>query len=329
VRRVLIPLLAAFVLLRAVPVIASDWTADITFNGSVQLVDGGFVITGPDAGVGSNTVTYSTTADAAGTIAFLWAYSTIDGAWFDRPQFVINGVTTDLMQQGQQGNGSIQLDVMPGDVYGFRVWALDTCCGAGVLTITDPDFVPASPEPSPLPSVEPSIEVPSVEPSTNPTATPEPSPEPTPSPEPSPTPTAEPSPAPTPSPEPSPTPTVAPSPTATPTPTPTPTPKSPSPSPSVAETPLPEPSEEPSPVPSPEPTPEPLVIDPGAAAEAVAEALSEAAAFVGNLGHDLTPEEKKQAAATIIPAVIITQVAQAAIAAAGAASIGGSRKGKQ
>jgi hypothetical protein len=342
VRRVLIPLLAAFVLLRAVPVIASDWTADITFNGSVQLLDGGFVITGPDAGVGSNTVTYSTTADAAGTITFLWAYSTIDGAWYDRPQFVINGVTTDLMQQGQQGNGSIQLDVMPGDVYGFRVWALDTCCGAGVLTITDPNFVPASPEPSPLPSVEPSIEVSSVEPSPlpspDPTATPEPSPEPTPSPEPSPTPSVEPSPAPTPSPEPSPTPTVEPSPTATPTPTPTPTPESPSPSPIVAETPLPEPSEEPSPVPSPEPTPkptdEPLVIDPGAAVGAAVEAIGEAAAFVANLGHDLTPEEKQKAASTIVPAVIVTQLAQAAVAAAsaaasGTASSGGSRRSKQ
>lgn len=335
-RRVLLPLLAAFVLWRAVPVAASEWMLDITFNGSVQLVDGGFILTGPDGGMGSNTITYSTTAEQAGTIAFLWAYSTTDSAHFDRPQFVINGVTTDLMTQGQQGNGSIQFDVMPGDVYGFRVWALDSCCGAGVLTITDPAFVPASPEPSPepspLPSEEPSPEVPSAEPS--PTPTPEPSPEPSPSVEPSPTPTVEPSPAPTPSPEPSPTPTVAPSPTATPTPTPTPTPESPSPSPSVAETPLPEPSEEPSPVPSPEPSDEPLVIDPGAAAEAVAAAVSEAVAFVGNLGHDLTLEEKKKAAATIIPAVIVTQLAQAAVAAASAAatsaaSSGGSRKDRK
>lgn len=329
-RRVLIPLLAAFVLLRAVPVVASDWTAEITFNGGVQLVDGGFVITGPDAGVGSNTVTYSTTADAAGTIWFLWAYSTTDSAWFDRPQLILNGVTTDLMQQGQQGNGSIQFDVVPGDVYGFRVWALDTCCGAGVLTITDPNFVPASPEPSPLPSVEPSQEVPSVEPSQDPTPTPEPSPEPTPSPEPSPTPSVEPSPAPSPTPDPTPTPTVEPSPT----PTPTPTPEPPSPSPSVAETPLPEPSEEPSPVPSAEPTPEPLVIDPGAAVGAAVEAVGEAAAFVANLGHDLTPEEKKKAASTIVPAVIVTQLAQAAVAAAsaaasGAASTGGSRKDRK
>jgi len=193
--------------------------------------------------------------------------------------------------------------------------------------------------PTPLPSVEPSPEVPSVEPSPSPT--PEPTPEPSPSVEPSPTPTAEPSPAPTPSPEPTPTPTVEPSPTATLTPIPTPTPEPPSPSPSVAETPLPEPSEEPSPVPSPEPTDEPLVIDPGAAVEAVAEALGEAAAavgeaaaFVADLGHEYTPEEKKKAAATIVPAVIITQLAQAAVAAAsaaaaGAASSGGSRKDRK
>jgi len=193
--------------------------------------------------------------------------------------------------------------------------------------------------PSPLPSEQPSPEVPSVEPSPYPSPTPEPTPEPSPSVEPSPSPTPEPSPSP--SPDPTPTPTVEPSPTATPTPTPTPTPEPPSPSPSVAETPLPEPSEEPSPVPSLEPTPEPLVIDPGAAVEAVAEAfgeaaaaVGEAAAFVAKLGHEYTPEEKKQAAATIVPAVIITQLAQAAVAAAsaaaaGAASSGGSRKGKQ
>lgn len=327
-RRILLPLLAAFVLWRAVPVAASEWTLDVTFNGSVQLVDGGFILTGPDGGMGSNTITYSTTAEQAGTIAFLWAYSTTDSAHFDRPQFVINGVTTDLMLDSQQGNGGIQFDVMPGDVYGFRVLALDSCCGAGVLTITDPNFVPASPEPSPepspLPSEEPSPEVPSAEPS--PTPTPEPSPEPSPSVEPSPTPTVEPSPAPTPTAQPSPTPSL--------TPSPTPTPESPSPSPSVAPTPLPEPSEEPSAVPSPEPTSEPLVIDPGAAAEAVAEAVGEAVAFVGNLGHDITPEEKKKAAATIIPAVIVTQLAQAAVAAAsaaatGAASSGGSRKDRK
>ena len=210
----------------------------------------------------------------------------------------------------------------------------------------------AVPTPSPSPSVEPSPEVPSVEPSPYPSPTPEPTPEPSPSVEPSPSPTPEPSPSPSPTPDPTPTPTVAPSPT----PTPTPTPEPPSPSPSVAPTPSPEPSEEPSPVPSPEPTPspsdEPLVIDPGAAAEAVAEAVGEAAAavaetvgeavaavgeaaaFVADLGHDLTPAERKKAAGTIIPAVIITQLAQAAVAAAsaaaaGAASSGGSRKGSK
>ena len=184
-------------------------------------------------------------------------------------------------------------------------------------------------EPSPLPSVEPSPEVPSAEPS--PTPTPEPSPEPTPSPEPSPTATAEPSAEPSPSPQPSPTPSVAPTPS--PTPTPTPTPESPSPSPSVAETPTPEPSATAS--------PEPITINPGAAAEAVAEALGEAvaalgdaAAFVADLGHDLTPAERKKAASTIVPAVIVTQLAQAAVAAAsaaatGAASSGGSRKDRK
>ena len=170
-------------------------------------------------------------------------------------------------------------------------------------------------EPSPLPSVEPSLEVPSAEPSQTPT----PEPSPTPSPEPSPTPSVEPSPAPTSTRQPSPAPSVAPSPT----PTPTPTPESPSPSPSVAQIPTPEPSMEPS--------SEPVTIDPAAAVGAAAQAIGEAAAFVGNLGHDISPAEKKKAAATIVPAVIVTQLAQAAVAAAsaaagGTASSGGSRK---
>jgi len=209
-RRVLLPLLAAFVLWRAVPVAAAEWVFTTTANGTVQLIDGGFVITGADGGGGSHVTTYTTTADAAGTVWLLWEYATTDSAHFDRPQFLINGVATDLMSEGVQGNGGIQFEVQPGDVYGFGVWAVDTCCGAGVLTISDPAFVPASPEPSPdpspeatpLPSVQPSEEVPTYEPTPpiepSPTNSPQPSPSPDPSPEPSPAPSVEPNPAPCP-----------------------------------------------------------------------------------------------------------------------------------
>jgi hypothetical protein len=182
-------------------------------------------------------------------------------------------------------------------------------------------FVPAPPPPTPSPTPEPT-----------PTPTPEPTPEPTPTPTPetpppspsvAPTPLPEPSIEPTPTPTPEPTPTPSPSPEVTyePTPDPTATPE-PSPEPTPAPTDSPPPSVDPSPVPTDTPGP----IDPGAAVEAVTEAIGEIAAAaaeavgaavetVANLGKDISEEEKEEARTVIGPAVIMTTIAQAAIAA--------------
>jgi hypothetical protein len=191
-------------------------------------------------------------------------------------------------------------------------------------------FVPAPPPPTPSPTPEPT-----------PTPTPEPTPEPTPSPTPEP-PTPSPSVAPTPTPEPS----VSPSPVPTPTPTPEVT-NEPTPDPTATPEPTPEPTAtptdppSPSPDPSPVPTDAPGPIDPGAAVEAVTEAVGEAVAAVGeavgaavdtvaNLGNDITEEEKEEARTVVGPAVIMTTIAQAAVSAAaakGAASSGGGFSG--
>ena len=187
-------------------------------------------------------------------------------------------------------------------------------------------FVPAPPPPTPSPTPEPT-----------PTPTPEPTPTPTPTPTPEP-PTPSPSVAPTPTPEPS----VSPSPVPTPTPTPEVT-NEPTPDPTATPEPTPEPtatptdSPSPSPDPSPVPTDTPGPIDPGAAVEAVTEAVGEAVAAVGeavsaaidtvaNLGNDITEEEKEEARTVVGPAVIMTTIAQAAVSAAaarGASSSGG------
>ena len=191
-------------------------------------------------------------------------------------------------------------------------------------------FVPAPPPPTPSPTPEPT-----------PTPTPEPTPTPTPTPTPEP-PTPSPSVAPTPTPEPS----VSPSPVPTPTPTPEVT-NEPTPDPTATPEPTPEPtatptdSPSPSPDPSPVPTDAPGPIDPGAAVEAVTEAVGEAVAAVGeavgaavdtvaNLGNDITEEEKEEARTVVGPAVIMTTIAQAAVSAAaakGAASSGGGFSG--
>ena len=185
-------------------------------------------------------------------------------------------------------------------------------------------FVPAPPPPTPSPTPEPT---PEPTPTPTPTQTPEP---PTPSPSVAPTPTPEPSVTPSPTPRPSPSPEVTNEPTPEPTPEPTATP-----------TDSPAPSVDPSPVPTDTPGP----IDPGAAVEAVSEAIGEAAEAIANtvsdalenageaveaitnLGKDLSPEEREKAAPVVVAAVVVTQVAQAATAAAAAASASGSGGG--
>jgi len=206
-------------------------------------------------------------------------------------------------------------------------------------------FVPAPPPPTPSPTPEPTpTPTPEPTPTPTPTQTPEP---PTPSPSVAPTPTPEPSVTPTPTPRPTPSPEVTNEPTPNPTATPEPTPE-PTPTPTDSPT----PSVDPSPVPTDTPGP----IDPGAAVEAVTEAIGQAAEdvaeFAGeaaaaiantigdsvenvgkavtavtNLGKDLSPEERKEAAPVVVAAVVVTQVAQAAAAAAAAASSGNSGGG--
>jgi len=322
--RVALSLLAAFVLWRAVPVSASQWTFSTTSDGSVAAIENGFVLTGPNfPGGTNNTASYTAVAMSDFTYSALWHYTTQDGPVFDRPLFLINGVETLLVQPngGNDVQGSIQIDLHAGDVYGWAINATDSCCGVGMLAITDPTYVNASPsaEPSidPTPSQEPTYEPtpeptpPSPDPSPEPTPpSPEPSPEPTPpSPEPTPEPTVEPSPAPTPSPEPSPTPVV----TATPPPSPTEPPPSPTEPPASPTEPPPSPTEPPPPI---------FDIELPNPAAAVGEAIE----ALANLGNDLTPEQKEEAARTIVPAIVITQVAQAAAATAAAAaqSSGGS-----
>lgn len=290
----------------------SVWTFTTTGGGSVADVEGGWTLTGPNDGGGGNTATYTAIAEEATVYSALWLYQTTDAAHYDRPFFVLNGVQTWLAPfDGTQFlQGSIQIELQAGDVYGWGMFATDSCCGAGVLTITDPLYV----APSPTPSVEPSVE-PSPEPSPQPSPSVEPSIEPSPTVEPSPSPSVEVSYEPSPTPIPSPTPTPQPSPTPKPSPVPSAT-ESVSPDPS----PLPslEPSLEPSVAPTPEPSPSPDNIAEQTVA-AVGEAVSAVVGKFANLGKDLSPEEKKKAAPVAV-AIVISQVASAAVAAASSAA---------
>jgi hypothetical protein len=81
-------------------------------------------------------------------------------------------------------------------------------------------------------------------------------------------------------------------------------------------------SPDPTSVPSPEPEQPALPSPVEAVAEvfgAVGETIAEAVSVITNLGNDLSPEEKEQAREAVLPAIIVTQVAQAAVAMAMAA----------
>jgi len=333
VKRLAFPLLGIILTCSMVaPVLAMPvWTFTTTGGGSVTEIDAGFTLTGPNQGGGSNTATYTAVAESDFTYSALWHYTTQDGPVFDRPLFLINGVSTVLVQPngGNDVQGSILIELRAGDVYGWGINATDSCCGAGFLTVTDPLYVAPSPTPSVQPSEEPTA-TPTPEPSPEPSVepTPEPSPSETPSPEPTPTPTeselpsVEPTPIPSPTSTPQPSLTAEPSPVPTPTvtPTPTPTPVA-SPEPSVEPTPTPEPSVEPTPEPTPSPDNigEQTVAAVGEAVAAVAETVTQAIEAITNLGKDLSPAEKEKAAPVAV-AIVISQVASAAVAAASSAA---------
>ena len=186
----------------------------------------------------------------------------------------------------------------------------------GIIPTPEPTIEPTpslEPEPTPTPSIEP-------EPTQTPTETPEPTIEPTPSPSPTLTPTMPATAAPVPvSP---PTPTQLPEPTATPERSPEPTPTTTTEPPSEP-TPTPTPIVEPSPIPIPsapsqsEPTPTPTIsqqvsieLSPTVAAIPGALQLVAAAEAIMNIGADMTDEEREEAQAVAVSALIVTQLAQ-------------------
>ena len=201
--------------------------------------------------------------------------------------------------------------------------------------VASPPPVPSVlPTPEPTPTIEPTPEptpTPTIEPTPTPTPTQTPEP-PTPSPSVAPSPTPEPSVTPTPTPRPSHSPEVTHEPSQNPSSTPEPTPEP---------SPAPEESAPPSVDPSLVPTDAPGPIDPGAAVDAVATAVGETIASVeekvgevisavgdvaaaageavgaavdkvSNLGKDISEDDKQSARESIVPAVIVTQLAAAA-----------------
>jgi MYXO-CTERM domain-containing protein len=133
-------------------VFSNDGPGDGSIAGSYPA----FTITGANDGAGETTSFYLQTEDHFETIQFNWFYVTADtgGGVFDPAGYILNGVETQLsldLDPGIGSNGSAQVTLQPGDVFGFYVYTQDAMFGAGVLGINQeppaPPPPPAIPEP--------------------------------------------------------------------------------------------------------------------------------------------------------------------------------------
>ena len=108
-------------------------------GGSVQPIDGGFRLVGADGGTCAGQSHWvrmqATIPEDTNELGFQWSYQTNDGAWYDPPQIILNGVITQLTNQNNAtGSGLIQVEV--GDTFAFQQYSTDSCCQPGNLTIT-------------------------------------------------------------------------------------------------------------------------------------------------------------------------------------------------
>ena len=108
-------------------------------GGSVEQVDGGFRLIGADGGTCAGQSHWvrmqAIIPEDTNELGFQWSYQTNDGAWYDPPQIILNGVVTQLANQNNAtGSGLIQVEV--GDTFAFQQYSTDSCCQPGLLTIT-------------------------------------------------------------------------------------------------------------------------------------------------------------------------------------------------
>ena len=118
-------------------------------SGSVEVVGASIVLHGPDGNGCSGQahwVKIETTIPAEiNTVDFTWSYQTNDGAWYDPPQYAVNGTYVQLTQ-ANNATGSLSIPVQEGDVFTFRQYSTDTCCQPGHLTISNLSLWTAAPE---------------------------------------------------------------------------------------------------------------------------------------------------------------------------------------
>jgi hypothetical protein len=112
-------------------------------DGSVVTIPGGFDLYGANNGVGSNYTYYVATALTNETLSWNWSYTTYDccGSYWDPAGYYLNGTTTQLSTDGTVGglydtSGTLSLNLLTGDTYGFYVYSVDSILGPGEIAVT-------------------------------------------------------------------------------------------------------------------------------------------------------------------------------------------------
>jgi len=109
-------------------------------SGSIESIANGVVLHGADNGGCSGQPHWvkieATIPAGVNTVDFDWVYQTNDGAWYDPPQYAVNGNYIQLTMLNND-SGSVSVPVVEGDVFTFRQYSTDTCCQPGNLTISN------------------------------------------------------------------------------------------------------------------------------------------------------------------------------------------------
>ena len=133
----------------------SNWTlTNINADGSTIFSSlDTMILTGGDNGSnlpGTTDWTIPINSYRAGNISFDWSYFTLDTPGFDSAGFLLNGIYTPLaIQDGDFSTSAVSINVITGDIFGFRAATSSNSDGAPVLRVyAYPPAGVAVPEPS-------------------------------------------------------------------------------------------------------------------------------------------------------------------------------------
>ncbi|CAG7857280.1 hypothetical protein MCAMS1_02048 [biofilm metagenome] len=118
----------------------ANWTP--TSNGGSINTTGApnsVVLTSSDNGGGSKNQDFTITAVADGIVSFDWSYSTSDwNSSYDPFGFLRNNIFTQLTTNNLSAqSGSFILNVLVGDIFGFRAHSTDSIYGSASTTISN------------------------------------------------------------------------------------------------------------------------------------------------------------------------------------------------